>query len=211
MDSKIFHLPDYCDLFKQFLVEELIFYESPLEFHFGKCSIIGKLCIRDNLHYLQNISLSSLDEEYRLKTGLVEILLLPTNYRSNPTDLSSFRHLVDGLFYEVHGETAFKPKQGTVNLKTLTINTMELIIQLRMKHLKFAGSVSSFDVKDIAIDSIDPINESEIDRDIKCFGMNYIPAIQVHTMNEIDKAEELLQTNLQFRLLRNERHQNNYL
>lgn len=210
MASKILHLPDYCDLFKDFLVEELMFYESPFEFHFGKCSVIGRLSIRGNLHYLQNISLSCLDKEYRLKTGAVEILLLPTNYRSNPTDYSSFRHLVDGLFYQVHGETAFTPKKDKVDLKSLTVNTMEMTIKLRMKNLNFTESAGSYDAKEISMHSITQLNEDDVQRDVNEFEISHIPAIQVHTINEIDKAEELIHTNLQLRLLRNKRRQNNY-
>lgn len=210
MASKIFHLPDYCDLFKDFLVEELAFYDSPFEFHHGKCSVIGKLNIRENLHYLQNISLNCLDEEYRLKTGSVEILLLPTNYRSNPSDMSSFRHLVDGLFYEVHGETAFTPKRETADLKSLTVNTKEMIIKLRLKHLVFTESAINYEEKDISMSLFTQFNEADVERDIEEFEMNHIPAIQVHTMNEVNKAEELIQTNLQIRLLRNQRRQANY-
>lgn len=213
MASKILHLPNYCKLFKDFLVEELIFYESPFEFHFGKCSVIGRLSIRDNLHYLQNISLYNLDKEYRLETGTVEILLLPTFYRSNPTDYSSFGYLVDGLFYEVHGETAFTPKNETMDLKSLTVNTKEMIIKLRMKNLLFAEEYEEFehyDAKDISMQSLIQFNEDDVQRDVNEFEMNHLPAIQVHTMNEIDRAEKLIHTNLQLRLLRNKRRKNNY-
>lgn len=210
MASNIFHLPDYCDLFKDFLVEELVFYESTFRFHYGKCSVIGKLSVRDNLHYLQNISLNCLDSEYRMKTGVVEILLLPTHYRSNQSDVSSFRHLVDGLFYEIHGETAFTPKHETADLKSLTVDTKEMIIKLRLKHLMFNESAINYDAKDISISSFTQFDENEVERDINEFEMNHIPAIRVHTINEVDKAEELIQTNLQLRLLRNRRRRTNY-
>lgn len=210
MALNLCHLPDYCDLFKAFLVEELIFYESPFSFHFGKCSVIGKLSIRDNFHYLQNISLNCMDKEYSLKTGTVEILLLPTNYRSNPTDLSSFRDLVNGSFYEVHGETAFTSKHKTIDLNSLTVTTMEMIIQLRLKNLILSESAGNLDAKDISIESIGQVDDSTIEKDVKEFEAMHVPAIQVHTMNEIDDAENLIQTNLQLRRLRAKRQQENY-
>lgn len=210
MASKLCHLPDYCNLFKEFLVEELIFYASPFSFHFGKCTVIGKLNIRDNFHYLQNISLSCMDKEYCLKTGTVEILLLPTNYRSNPSDLSSFRNLVNGTFYEVHGETAFTPKHKTADLNSLTVTTMEMIIKLRLNNLIFTESAGNYDAKDISIESLGQVNESNLERDVKEFETMHVPAIQVHTMNEIDEAEKLIQTNLQLRRLRTKRRQENY-
>lgn len=210
MAQKLCHLPDYCNLFTEFLVEELIFYESPFSFHFGKCSVIGKLSVRDNIHYLQNISLSCVDKEYCLKTGTVEILLLPTNYRSNPSDLSSFSKLVNGSFYEVHGETAFTPKQQTVDLNSATVTTMEMIIRFRQKHLIFTESVGNYDEKDIAIESLGQVNDTDVEGDVKEFEAMHVPAIQVHTINEVDEAEKLIQTNLHLRRLRSERRQKNY-
>lgn len=210
MASKILHLPDYCNLFKDFLVEELIFHESPFEFHFGKCLVIGKLCRRNNLCYLQNISLGCLDEEYRLKTGAVEILLLPTSYRSNPGDMSSFqRNLVNGSFYEIHGETAFIPQCESVDLASSSINTLEMVIKLRINNLQFHESHGGYDLRDIPAHSCD-FNEIDVQRDVDEFQKNHVPAIQVHTMNEIDDAEALISTNLQLRLMRNQRRQANY-
>lgn len=210
MAQKLSHLPDYCNLFKEFLVEELIFYESPFSFHFGKCSVIGKLSIRDNIHYLQNISLSCVDKEYCLTTGTVEILLLPTNYRSNPSDLSSFSKLVNGSFYEVHGETAFTPKPQTVDLNAVTVTTMEMTIHFRQKNMIFTESVGDYDAKEIPIEAFGQVNDSDVERDVKEFEALHVPAIQVHTMNEVDDAEKLIQTNLQLRRLRTERRQKNY-
>lgn len=211
MALKLCHLPDYCDLFKEFLVEELIFYESPFAFHFGKCSVIGKLCIRDSFHYLQNISLRHcMDKEYCLKTGSVEILLLPTNYRSNPSDLSSFRDSVNGSFYEVHGETAFTPKHKTADLNSLTVTKMEMIIKLRLNNLIFTESAGNYDAKDIPVESLGQVNESDVERDVKEFEAMHVPAIQVHTMNEIDDAEQLIQTNLRIRGVRTKRRVENY-
>lgn len=210
MAQNLCHLPDYCKLFKEFLVEELIFYESPFSFHFGKCSVIGKLSIRDNFHYLQNISLSCLDKEYRLKTGTVEILLLPTNYRSNPSDLSSFRNLINGSLYEIHGETVFTPKNKPVDLNSLTVSTMEMILQLRQNHLIFSESAGAYDAKDISIESLGQVDDTNIEADVKEFEAMHVPAIQVHTMNEINEAEKLIKTNLQLRRLRAKRRQKNY-
>lgn len=210
MAQKLCHLPDYCKLFKEFLVEELIFYDSPFSFHFGKCSVIGKLSVRDNFHYLQNISLSCMDKEYRLKTGAVEILLLPTNYRSNPSDLSSFGSLVNGSLYEVHGETVFTPRDQTVDLSSLAVTTMEMVIKLRQNNLIFTESAGNYDARDISIESFGQVNDSDVERDVKEFEAMHVPAIYVHTMNEIDDAEKLIQTNFQLRRLRAKRRQENY-
>lgn len=210
MASKLSRLPDYCNLFKEFLVEELVLYESPYDFHFGKCSVIGKLSVRDGLHYLQNISLNCLDREYRLSTGSVEILLLPTNYRSNPSDLSSFRNLVNGSFYEVHGETAFTPKHKPVDLQSMTVTTMEMIIRFRLRNIFFTESIGTYDSKHIPVESLSQVKDSSVERDEKEFEATHVPAIQVHTMNEIDEAEQLIQSNLQLRRLRNKRRHENY-
>ncbi|XP_055305115.1 uncharacterized protein LOC129569908 [Sitodiplosis mosellana] len=215
MASQILHLPVHCKLFKDFLVEELIFHKSPFDFHYGKCAVIGKLCRRDNLCYLQNISLSCFDRNYCIKTGAVEIRLLPTSYRSNPGDLSSFRGLINGAFYEVHGETAFLHKDAPVTA-AVPITIVEMMINLRMKYLVFTDGNSNscnssnqlFDLKDIPSDYCQ-LNETAILEDVKRFKTTHVPVLQVHTMNEIDQAEELIQCNLQLRLLRNKRHSKN--
>lgn len=210
MALKLRHLPDYCDLFKEFLVEELVFFESPYDFHYGKCSVIGKLSIRDGFHYLQNISLSGLDSEYRLKTGTVEILLLPTSYRSDPSNLSSFEYLVNGAFYEVHGEAAYTPKDKEVDLNSVTVTTFELIVNLRLNHLMFTDTgFANYDAQDVSLETLQQINVANLERELKEFETAHVPAIQVHTMNEIDEAEELIQTNLQLRRLRTKRRQEN--
>lgn len=206
--SKILHLPDYCNLFKELLVEELIYYESPFEFHYGKCSVIGKLCRRNELCYLQNISLVCLDKECCLQTGAVDILLLPTSYQSNKTDKSSFRNLVDGSFYEVHGETVFSLASDI----TSPVKTTEAMIRsLRMKNLIIIenSEMNILEIKDIPEDSC-TFCETNVEADIEKFKQHYRPAIQVHTMNEIDQAAELIHCNLQLRLLRNKRRNINY-
>lgn len=202
MASQILHLPNYCKLFKDFLVEELIFYKSPFDFHYGKCLVIGKLSRRDNLCYLQNISLACVDKNYCMKTGAVEIRLLPTSYRSNPGDLSSFRSLINGAYYEVHGETAFLPKDDAI---TAPITVAEMMINLRRNNLVFIdGTSDQIALQDIPSDACQ-FNEIAIQEDVERIRTSHVPVLQVHTMNEIDQAAELIQCNLQLRLLRTKR------
>lgn len=209
MASKILHLPEYCNLFKQLLVEEIVFYESPFDYHYGKCSVIGKLCIKDQMYYLQNISLGCLDKEYCLKTGSAEILLLPTAYRSNSTDISSLCNLINGSFYEVHGETVFSVRNHPeAPVKT----TEEMIISLRINNLSSTENTedtSNLELKDISM-SLSQLSETKIEADLQTFMKNHVPALQVHTINEIDQAEEVIHCNLQLRLLRNKRRHINY-
>lgn len=140
-----------------------------------------------------------------MKTGAVEIRLLPTGYRSNPGDLSSFRSLINGAFYEVHGETAFL-RNDVPNAVPITV--AEMMINQRMKHLSFPdGNSGNFDLQDIPSDSCQ-FDKNAIQSDIEQFQTIHIPALQVHTMNEIDQAEQLIQCNLQLRLLRNKRQLN---
>lgn len=35
-------LPDYCDYYKPLLVENFSYNPSPLQLHYGKCSLIGR-------------------------------------------------------------------------------------------------------------------------------------------------------------------------
>lgn len=205
MASRIFQLPTYCDLFKYFLIEELILYDSPFDFHHGKCSLIGKLSVRENLCYLQNISLSCLDREYRLDTGAAEILLLRTSYRSNPEATSSFPVLVNGAFYEVHGETVFSVKNES---SQPTLTTAEMVIKLRRTHLHFASEIEC-GRPDIPANACE-FDAKAIEKDVEAFAKSHEPAVLVHSMNEIDQGEELIQRNLQLRLIRDRRRRNNY-
>lgn len=206
MVSKICHLPVYNNFFQHFLVEELVFYESPFAFHFGKCSVIGKLSVRDGFHYLQNILLKCLDKEYRLKTGAVEIFLLQTHSHSNPSFGSN------GSFYEVYGETMFAPKHKSADLNALTKTIKEMIIKLRLKTFTESAE-NNFDASDISFRTLDQVNGNERTRDVKEFEAMHVPAIQVDTMKEIyeaKEAEELIQTNLRLRRLRVKEHHGNY-
>lgn len=191
MASKILRLPDYSRSFKFFIVEELVFFESPFDFHYGKCSVIGKLFSRNDLWYLQNIALMCLGKEYCLKTGSIEILLLSTAYRKKAGDQTSLQNLINGSFYEVHGETVF---WNTIDSSSLTIS--EFITQLRIQHLAVD---EDFYLKEIPESSFQ-LDENDIKQYTEQFLETNIPAIQVRTINEIDKAEELIQSNLKLRL-----------
>lgn len=204
MASKILHLPDYCNVFKEFLVEELVFYESPLDLHHGKCSVIGRLHERNNLWYLQNITLNCVDKEYQLPSGAVEILLVPTNYHADGA--STFQNMVSGWFYEVHGETGFY-SQSDGHQKPFTV--AEMIIKLRIAHMTFNESMTDYELPDIPRNAC-TFDEAIVQRDIENIGKTFVPCIQVHTSNPIEHPVELLQTNLELRLLRQRRRQENY-
>lgn len=87
---------------------------------------------------------------------------------------------------------------------------MEMIIRFRQKNLIFSESVVDYDAKDISTELLRKVYDSNVEQDVNEFEATHVPAIQVHTMNEIDEAEKLIQTNLQLRRLRTDRRQKNY-
>lgn len=206
MASKILHLPEYCNVFKEFLVEELVFYESPLDFHHGKCSVIGRLFERNNLWYLQNITLDCVDKEYQLPSGAMEILLVPTSYHANSNGVSTFQNLNSGWFYEVYGETGFY-NQCDEHQKPFTV--AQMIIKLRIEHMHFDESMADFEQPDIPANAC-TFDVAAVQRDIERIGATFVPCIQVHTSNPIEQPAALVQTNLQLRLIRQRRRQKNY-
>lgn len=52
---------DYCKFYKWFLVEELVL-TFPDQFHYGKCSVIGRLSINsDNSIFINNVKIKGLE------------------------------------------------------------------------------------------------------------------------------------------------------
>lgn len=195
MASKILTLPEYCDIFKFMLVEELVLSE-PLDFHYGKCAVIGKLSQKNDKFYLQNIQLKSIAEEYQLQTGTVEILILP---------LRGERHnLVDGATAEVHGEPVFwrKNVEWSDSSKALPKTTRDLKSNLRRDFMNFIEPDSQLlkDVDEIPANCCS-LNEDGINDKIKKLKIFWEPAIQMYTMRQINRAEEVIDMNLRKRLL----------
>lgn len=50
----------YCDFYKWFLVEELAL-TFPEQFHYGKCSVIGRLSIQDDSIFINNVRIKGVD------------------------------------------------------------------------------------------------------------------------------------------------------
>lgn len=51
---------DYCDFYKNLLVEELA-YIIPSRLHYGKCSVIGRILRSGEQCYLESVTLDSVD------------------------------------------------------------------------------------------------------------------------------------------------------
>lgn len=43
-----FSIPDYCEFYKNLLVEEIVLCDNPAVLHYGKCSVIGYAMRKDN-------------------------------------------------------------------------------------------------------------------------------------------------------------------
>lgn len=202
MASQILNIPNYCDIFKFILVDELVF-SDPLEFHYGKCSVIGKLAFKNDSYYLQNIQLKCIAEEYQLPTGTEEVLLLPN---------TRFDNFQNGAFAEVHGDAVFwlKDTNWSQRSNKLPKTTKDLMTNLRTKHLVFNDEDSQMilDEKVIPADCCH-LDEDAIQKSLEIFSSTWMPAIQVLTMNIINDAEALIDVNLRLRLLMKEHDQIN--
>lgn len=203
MPSTILRLPKPCDIHENLLVEELVFCKSPLDYHYGKCSVIGKLVYDDGKYYLENIRLRCLDEKYRMKTASIRIRLLPVHTMS-----SSF----NGSFAEVHGETVFlrrsesdsnsqpfKRKQKSSSWKT----TVDIINRMRSEFVQFNEETQGCRYGDDVIDADDAcqIDQIGIDEYLERFPNDHEPAIKLFTMEILDQAEELIECNLKLRIV----------
>lgn len=202
MASAILHLPKHCNIYQNLLVEELVFHKSPLNYHYGKCSVIGKLVYDEvfDKYFLENIRLRCLDKKYQMKTGAIRIRLL---VQSRPEQTSI------GSFAEVHGETGFvRPSESEFNLQTGKQNTVEMkttvdfIKRMRIGFLKFNEETQGVRNSDDDIDADTcQINQRGLDEFLETFPVNFEPVIKLFTINIIDQAEELIECNLKMRMV----------
>lgn len=194
IETKLLKLPKFCDIYRFLIVEELIFVETPLHFHHGKCAVIGRIAIDDGDYYLENIRLNALNKEYQVPTGSLRILLLLNKGLSDRSVNS---------FVEVNGETVFwrKTEGTTHHSKIIHKSTIDLARAIRSKlvHLKDEADEShEFYDKQISIEEC-TFDEDKIREYLKSFSEKYVHAIKVHNMNIIDSAEEVMCCNLQIR------------
>lgn len=193
MATKLLKIPDYCEIFEFKLVEEL-YLSDPLDIHFGKCTVIGRLARDETFYYLENIQLKFMNKEYQLSTGFVRLILLPV---IKPNNFSV------GAFAEVHGEAVFwRSDLGWNELgPNLPKSTRDLIVDQRRHHIKLndLDSQMILDAKEIPASCL---NDHDTKFAMEQFKLTWKPAIHVFTINIVDEAEELIHCNLKMRLLR---------
>lgn len=193
MASKILKIPDYCDIFEFKLVDELSL-SDPLDFHYGKCTAIGRLARDETSYYLENIQLKFMSEEYQLATGSVQVFLLPSSKPNN---------LVTGAFAEVHGEAAFwrSDLDWEERGHNLPKTTRDLIVDQRRHHITFDefDSQAIVDAKEIPSKCL---KNDDMNITLEQFKRIWKPSIHVYTINIVNDAEELIHCNLKTRLLR---------
>lgn len=193
MALKLLNLPDFCDNYKFKLIEELI-YSDPLDYHYGKCKVIGKLAFENDAYYLKNIQIKCTDENYQIPTGTESILLLPSAPPKN---------FVNGAFAEVHGEAVFWRRNLNWNQHENQIpkTTRGLMIELRKKHIIFIDGSQMIIDRKIVEEGDYLFNENNFEESKHKFKSEWMPAIQLYTMNIINDAEDLIECNLRMRLL----------
>lgn len=57
-------IPEYCEYYKNLLVEDVVFQSNPMEMHYGLCSVIGRIwqCNNTGTFYLENIKIPSINK-----------------------------------------------------------------------------------------------------------------------------------------------------
>lgn len=195
IESKLLELPKYCDLYRFFIVEELIFVQTPLHYHHGKCAVIGRIAFDNGDYYLENIILRTLNSEYQVPSGSLRILLLLDKGLSGEVNSNA----------EVNGETVFWRKTDDTNnhSKMMLKSTCDLVRTIRSKFIHFNDEHSA------EIQHIDePINREactfdtdNISKYLEHFSKEFVHAIKVHNLNPIDIADEVISCNLMQRKL----------
>lgn len=195
IEAKLLNLPKHCDIYRFFLVEELLFVRTPLDYHHGKCSVIGTVVSKDGNYYLENVRLRAIKEEYQVASGSLRILLLLDKILEDKC-LNSF--------VEVNGETIFWRKTDDIDshLTAMPKTTVELIKTTRSMHIRPAkdNNEIQFDADQINKDDC-VYDEDKIKQYLDDFDKEYVHAVKVHTMNIIDIADEVIFCNLKLRKL----------
>lgn len=196
IETKLLKLPEFTGIYRFFIVEELIFVETPLHFHHGRCAVIGRIAFDDGDYYLENIRLNALNKKYRIPTGTLRILLLLEG---------GFRERDINSFVEVNGETVFwRKNEDTTNpSRIIQKSTIDLARAIRsdLVHLKDETDESDeFYDKQISMEEC-TFDEDEIKEYLKNFSEKYVHAIKVDSINTIESAEEVVYCNLQIRKL----------
>lgn len=200
MDTIQFILPEYCDFYKNILVEELVYIINPVKLHYGKCAVIGKLLCEERKYYLQNIRLKCLNETYQLPTGSVRTLLLPS------TDQNSFP---TNTFAEVFGEAVLWDTtnidqiavQVDRNLPAKSKDLMQFMCDKQLQLEREKGDDQQRKPTGMCDKSMNSTVRMALRRELDELKRRYIPAIRVHKVNVIDQAEELIECHLEMRLV----------
>lgn len=196
-----FIIPNYCDVYKSILVEEICLIPNPIKLHYGKCSVIGKLVLDAERYYLQNIRLSFLDRKHQLRTGEIRVLLLPS-IRDRPLPVNQF--------VEVFGETVLWACEHQFNQNKvqddiiLPTTSKDLMLSIRDKQyqLEQSHSLPEREPTGMDDDNMHPSVKMTLRDELNMFEEKYVPAIQIHSFNVIDQAEELIRCNLEIRLIK---------
>ncbi|TMW49300.1 hypothetical protein DOY81_005600 [Sarcophaga bullata] len=166
-------LPKYSDFCKFLLVEELCLEEDYRRLHYGKCTIIGKIRNWSNSSFqLENVRVKNLSNEYTLPEGTLSIRLLTFSYFGTK--------LTDSKYVEICGEVVlYNTKEPEANHQTLLTSR------------GIAEQVALTKTTD---------NKANL-KLLKHYQEHYKPAIKLWFVQQINRAEDLIQRNLELRML----------
>ncbi|KAM7360059.1 modigliani [Cochliomyia hominivorax] len=163
--------PKYCDYCKFFLIEELCLEDDYRLLHYGKCSVIGKI------H----------------KAPGNDVLLENVRVTNLPNEYSL--------------------PEGTLSLHLLTSSYFGNQLQNK-KYVEITGELVLFNINNPQDNYPTPLtskgireqlyatkNEEEHNKLLKYFQNNYKPAIKVWFVQQINRAGDLIQRNLELRML----------
>ncbi|XP_055375393.1 uncharacterized protein LOC129608094 [Condylostylus longicornis] len=177
MSGRIFNPKLYSNVYKKLLVEELVFIENYLDFHYGNCAVIGKIFKDECSYFLENIRLSCLGREHEIPEGSVKVRLLTNLYGD---------FIPDKKTAEVYGNAVF------YNINSPNENQMPVTLQdIYYQFNKFCDT-NEIEVENLDVDNMKKIfNQSLLDK--------YEPAIQIRFINLCDQPAELIAYNLEIR------------
>lgn len=197
MSSINSNLPDYCDLYKFFLIEELVFIKNPVFFHYGKCVVIGQLHFEDSKYFLTNVRLKCLGSKYERSSGSISILLLPSTENQILLPI--------GRTVEVFAETYLwnKTKERSSSQLDLEENSLDIITSRYLGEIQNETETAldqpNCKSSGTTTEGLQPTNRSKPHEYLSQMKENLVPVLRIHHIAVIDRAADLIETNIRLR------------
>lgn len=197
-----FRLPEYCDTYKHFLVEELVYIQSPALLHYGKCAVIGQIIFENSKYFLSNVRLNCLGKKYIRNTDSTRILLLPSMQEKNPLPVgSTVEILAETCLWNIKNDAQRHLPDNHLNI--VTSHHLICNLQSMQTELEESEGLPTLNLSGTTDKSVHPKVRFKLDKYLHEMRLRLVSALKIHHVRFVDRAEEVIEANLRLRLVSN--------